>query len=95
MTLTRIHLLDSDIPLQEGKDRTSVCGKTVKSARWAFMWDEQQMGYPILEFLTADCEPQSICPACLDVELERDYVYGLIPGQAQELPIGDMAGAGF
>ncbi len=76
MTFARVHLLDSDVPLKEGEDRTALCGKKIPRAVWAFLWDSDLLGDDM------DYDAITTCRDCFGKVPIKRYIYGLIPGES-------------
>lgn len=82
MSLTKVHLVDSDVPLKENVNRTAICGKSIPNAVFAFMFDGDRMP-------DGDATFSVCCVACAKTRGKR-YLYGIIPGE-ESLHDGDAA----
>jgi hypothetical protein len=77
----KVHLIDSEEPLQEGSDLVPFCqlGKTnprpVKKAAFAFMVDG--------DITSEDLSNIGNCRNCREMEIEKRYVYGIYAGQEE------------
>ena len=72
----KAHLLDSEVPLIEGQTYTAICGAEVSQAVFVYMFNTDHAE----EFLGA-LSSINTCKKCYQLEIEKRYVYGILPGQ--------------
>jgi hypothetical protein len=78
--MTKIHLVSSEFPLKEGQAQTTDCGKEIKRAKFAFTWDEQEMGQGIGYSL-------NMCSACYLAdkgERVKKLIYGITEAKDEQ-----------
>jgi len=73
----KAHLLDSDDPLREGLEYIALCGKRVPDSSFVFMLDVDAESCNFYDSLNS----LNTCPKCLNVEIEKRYVYGIRQAQ--------------
>ena len=72
----KVHLLDSNEPLQEGQDYTALCSKFIKAAQFHFTFDTSFGLGEVLSSLQS-------CNDCREHQTGKRYLYGLISGQEE------------
>jgi hypothetical protein len=73
----KAHLLDSDDPLREGLTYKALCGKEVKDSSFVFMFDVDAESCNFYDSLNK----LNTCGKCLDITIEKRYVYGVVQAQ--------------
>ena len=71
----KCHLLDSDEPLKEFTSLTALCGKEIQNAVFVIRFNHDVTSF------AESLNRINTCAQCLDVELGKRYVYGLVSGQ--------------
>jgi hypothetical protein len=72
----KAHLIDSETPLIEGQTYSALCGAEVKHCVFVYMFNTDCAE----EFLGA-LSTINTCRKCFQVEIEKRYVYGIVPAQ--------------
>jgi len=73
--MAKIHLVQSQTPLTEGRDQDAMCGRTVKNAVIGAMIDSESYG----GFLHG-----GFCYKCACAEWTMRYVYAVREGQIEQ-----------
>jgi hypothetical protein len=71
----KAHLIDTAEPLKEGSDVEAICGELVRNVVFAYMFDSVLAP----EFVTG-MNTINTCRTCYRIPLNKQYVYGLLPG---------------
>jgi hypothetical protein len=74
----KAHLVASQTPLLERKDRTALCGEVVKLAEFVMFWDGDHVAMLWQK-------PKGVCGKCWSTEtvegIGNRYIYGMVNGQ--------------
>ena len=79
--MAKIHLVQSQTPLTEGRDQDAMCGKTVKNARIGTMFDGTDFGgLDATGFREELWGNVNFCRNCLQEEWRTRYIYAVREG---------------
>jgi len=73
--MAKIHLVQTPIPLTEGRDQDAMCGRTIKNAVFEQILDTESV-IPMAEWSAI-----SICAKCSGTDSEERYIYAVREGE--------------
>jgi hypothetical protein len=77
----KAHLIDSDEPLREGITYTALCGAVVRDATFVFFFNDDATNF------RESLNTLNTCRHCIDLEIEKRYVYGILPAEHATEPV--------